>query len=105
MQLGEDGVQLADYHLEHPDLLMQKPPNMFFNGPLGGKIKDIDIFGLSQSMHPPDPLLKPHGIPRQIEVNHIIAVLEINAFTAGFSADQYITIPPKEELGELLAAS
>ena len=47
-------------------------------------------------MHASDPPLDPHGIPGQIEVDHMVAELQIDAFAAGFRRDHDLRLAAEQ---------
>lgn len=76
---GLDGVRVADREHFHPA-------------------------GLSVAVQPPDPLVEPHRIPRQVDVDQAGAVgLEVDALSPGLGRDEEPHLPAREPLGRPLA--
>ncbi|MNI93373.1 hypothetical protein D3C73_1513130 [compost metagenome] len=54
---------------------MQQIQDVLLDGPASREIVDMDIMLLPEPMYPPDPLLQPHRVPGEIEVDHVMAKL------------------------------
>ena len=84
----EDHVQLADDQLEQIDLGLQHRQDLLLDGVPRDQVGDQDVVDLPDPVQSADPLLDLHRIPRQIDVDHDVAELQIPSLTGGFGAEQ-----------------
>lgn len=94
-QMSQDRLDLADDHLEHVDLAVEDIDDVVLNSVLHGKIEDKDVAGLADPVKSSDPLLDPHGVPREVEVDDGVAELKIPALSAGLRGDENRNVAPE----------
>ncbi|MNN50127.1 hypothetical protein D3C81_1647000 [compost metagenome] len=86
----QNHVKMAYDQLEHIDLLVQQVEDMLLDRAFGRQIVNIDVVGLAQPVHPADPLLHSHRVPGQVEVDHLMAKLQVDTFAARFGRDHHL---------------
>ncbi len=66
------------------ELLVELVPDQRFDRVGVVEADDFDLHRLPVAVQPPDPLMHPHGIPRQVDVDETVAAfLKVDAFSAG----------------------
>lgn len=69
---------------------------MLLDRTFGRKIVDDYIVLLAKPVYPADPLLYPHRVPGEVEVDHMVAELQIDPFAACFRSNHYLGAPAEE---------
>lgn len=88
VQRPDDHVDLADDQLEHVDLGVQDVEQVRLDRVAHGEVVDEHLLGLPNPAHAADPLLDPHGVPRDVVVHHAATELKIAAFAADLRRDE-----------------
>src|SRR5207245_10908003 len=79
VEVANDQAELSDDELEHVDFAVEELHQVRLHGILGPHVHDVDLAVLTESMHPPDPLLDPERVPRKIVVDDRPSELEVPA--------------------------
>src|SRR5919108_6013427 len=87
-QIPEQRLDLANDHLKHIDLVLQDIEDMILQGLAYREIEDKDISVLANPVQPADPLLDPHRIPGEIEIDQGVAELQVSALAARFGGKE-----------------
>src|SRR3989475_6615617 len=92
VEVAQDQVELSHDELEHVDLAVEELQQVRLHGILGPHVHDVDLAVLTESMHPPDPLLDPERVPRKIVVYDGPSELEVPALAPRLRAQKDLAV-------------
>jgi hypothetical protein len=105
-QPRQDRLELAHDSLEQVDPPSQGEIDVSLDRILIGEVDDTDDrVSLADAVDAADPLLDLHRVPRQVEVDHHAARLEVQALGRGVGADQEADRPVFQPLLDVFLAA
>ena len=85
-------LAIIKHALIHGSLEPQLAKHFFFYGSLGHKVDDLHVALLPQTVDAGNALLQDGGIPRQVEVNHDRAGLQVQSCAACICREEHATV-------------
>src|ERR1035438_1447904 len=105
VEAAQDGVHLAHDEFEHIDLVVQHAQQVFLDCARLAEIEDEHVVFLADAMDAADALLQPHGVPRQVEVDHSVGELEVAALAARAGGKEHVGFVAAAGDGGILVAT
>ena len=86
---AQNQVEFADDKLEHPNFAREQIQHVRLDGVVHGKIENRHVFLLAEPVQPADALLNHHRIPGQVEIDQLVAELQVHALAAGLRGNHH----------------